>query len=111
MHGLLDWEETEILALFEQWGPVDFSHRKLAHRGSYLDRVFVSPSSVDRVLDRHGLALAGLPRPARSAKQPWPDWVDWRPNQLWCWDAVRHEALLDPAVVKGHRFRPVAAGW
>jgi hypothetical protein len=42
-------------------GPVDLPHRKPAHRGSYLDRVFVSPSSVDRVLARHGLALAGLP--------------------------------------------------
>ena len=36
-YGLLDWEETEILALFEERGPIDFSHRKLAHRGSYLD--------------------------------------------------------------------------
>ena len=101
VHGLLDWEETEILALFEQWGPVDFSHRKLAHRGSYLDRVFVSPSSVDRVLARHGLALAGLPRPARSAKQPWPDWVQWRPNQLWCWDATHFMACAASPVVYG----------
>jgi putative transposase len=89
IHGLLDWEETEILVLFDEWGPVDLSHRKLAHRGSYLERVFVSPSSVDRVLARHGLVLPGAPRPGRSAKRPWPDWVQWRPNQLWCWDAMR----------------------
>jgi transposase InsO family protein len=101
IHGLLDWEETEILALFEEWGPVDFSHRKLAHRGSYLERVFVSPSSVDRVLARHGLALAGLPRPARSTKRPWPDWVDWRPNQLWCWDATHFMACKRSPVVYG----------
>ena len=88
IHGLLHWEETEILALFEEWGPIDFSHRKLAHRGSYLDRVFVSPSSVDRVLARHGLVLAGAPRAPASAKKAWPDWVAWRPNQLWCWDAT-----------------------
>ena len=47
VHGLLDWEQAEIVALFDEWGPVDLSHRKLAYRGSYLDRVFVSPASVD----------------------------------------------------------------
>ena len=26
---------SEILDICEQWGPVDRSHRKLAHRGSY----------------------------------------------------------------------------
>ena len=101
VHGLLSWEEAEILALFEEWGPVDLSHRKLAHRGSYLDRVFVSPSSVDRVLARHGLVLAGLPRPPRSTKQPWPDWVAWRPNQLWCWDATHFMACKSSPVVYG----------
>ncbi|MEY8019185.1 hypothetical protein [Mycobacterium servetii] len=50
MHGLLDEEVSEILALFDQWGETDRSHRKLAHRGSYLGRVWVSPSSVRRVL-------------------------------------------------------------
>jgi len=33
-----------------------------------------------------------------------------RPNQLWVADLERHEALLNLAVVKGHRHRPVAAG-
>jgi putative transposase len=50
MHGLLDAEAAEILALFDEWGETDRSHRKLAHRGSYLHRVWVSPSSVRRVL-------------------------------------------------------------
>jgi transposase InsO family protein len=101
IHGLLEWEEAEILALFEEWGPVDFSHRKLAYRGSYLDRVFVSPSSVDRVLARHGLALAGNPRPPRSVKKAWPDWVQWEPNQLWCWDATHFMACTASPVVYG----------
>ena len=39
LHGLLAAEHAEIVALFEQWGEVDRSHRKLAHRGSYLGRV------------------------------------------------------------------------
>jgi hypothetical protein len=34
VHGLLEWEERAILDLIEQWGWVDRSHRKLAHRGS-----------------------------------------------------------------------------
>lgn len=32
------------------------------------------------------------------------------PNQLWLTDIERHEALLNLAVVKGHRSTPVAAG-
>jgi hypothetical protein len=83
IHGLLAWEVAAILALFDEWGPVDRSHRKLAHRGSYLNRVWVSPSTVDRVLSRNGLALQGIPAPPRTAKTPWPAWVQWQPNQLW----------------------------
>ncbi|WP_419552455.1 integrase core domain-containing protein [Candidatus Poriferisodalis sp.] len=91
IHGLLECEEAEILALFDDWGDIDRSHRKLAHRGSYEQRVWVSPSTVDRVLARHGLALQGDPRPARSVKTPWPAWHEWRPNQLWCWDGSQFE--------------------
>jgi len=91
IHGILAWEEAAVVELFEEWGPVDLSHRKLAHRGSYLDRVWVSPSTVDRILARHGLTLAGEPRPPRTVKKPWPEWVDWRPNQLWCWDGSQFE--------------------
>lgn len=32
------------------------------------------------------------------------------PNRLWFCDIERHEALLNLAVVKGHRSTPVAAG-
>ena len=91
IHGILDWEQAEIISLFEEWGDIDRSHRELAHRGSYLDRVWVSPSTVDRVLAGHGLALKGAPRPAPRPKAPWPDWCQWRPNQLWCWDASQFE--------------------
>jgi hypothetical protein len=33
-----------------------------------------------------------------------------RPNEKWVADVERHEALLNRAVVKGHRLRLVAAG-
>jgi hypothetical protein len=39
---LLDWERAAILDLFQTWGGIDRSHRKLAHRGSRLAVVHVS---------------------------------------------------------------------
>jgi putative transposase len=88
LHGLLPDEVAEIVALFHQWGEVDRSHRKLAHRGSYLDRVWVSPSSVRRVLAAEGLRLRPLPRPARSVRKPFPDWVEYTPNSIWIFDTT-----------------------
>ena len=49
MHTLLAGEVKEILEIAEQWGSVDRSHRRLAHRGSYEHRVWVSPSTFRRV--------------------------------------------------------------
>jgi putative transposase len=86
MHGLLDWEVAAIVRLFAEWGEVDRSHRKLAHRGSYLERVWVSPSSVRRVLEREGLRLR--PLPGRSIRQPFPDWADYRPGSIWIYDTT-----------------------
>jgi transposase InsO family protein len=88
IHALLEWEVAEILALAETWGPLDRSHRKIAHRGSYTGRVFVTPSTVDRVLAAHGLVLPGRPRRVPQAHKPFPEWCEWRPNQLWVWDAT-----------------------
>lgn len=88
MHGLLDEEAAEILALFEEWGETDRSHRKLAHRGSYLARVWVSPSSVRRVLflaDKH---FRPLPKPGKSQRKPFPAWVEYTPNSIWIYDTT-----------------------
>ncbi|MDQ4070975.1 MAG: hypothetical protein M3203_16120 [Actinomycetota bacterium] len=87
LHALLPWEVEEILALAEECGPVDRSHRKLAHRGSYLRRLYVS-STVDRVLAAHGLVLPRRARPAPRVAKPWPAWVEHRPNQVWAWDVT-----------------------
>lgn len=92
MHGLLAEEVAEILALFDEWGETDRSHRKLAHRGSYLHRVWVSASSVRRVLflaDKH---FRPLPRPARSARKPFPDWAEYRSNSIWIYDTTHFTA-------------------
>jgi putative transposase len=88
MHGLLDDEIAEIVALYHEWGEVDRSHRKLAHRGSYLERVWVAPSSVRRVLAAQGLRLDPPPRPQSSVRKPFPEWVEYRPKQLWIYDTT-----------------------
>jgi putative transposase len=88
LHGLLDDEVAEIVTLYHEWGDIDRSHRKLAHRGSYLERVWVSPSSVRRVLADQGLFLNPSPRAGSSARQPFPEWVEYRPNQIWIYDTT-----------------------
>jgi putative transposase len=86
MHALLDWEKAAIVKLAEEWGEVDLSHRKLAHRGSRLDLVHVSESTVLRVLVAAGVLLPERPgrepRPART----WPDWADLVPGVIWIYD-------------------------
>lgn len=98
LHGILDWEEAEILALHAEFADIDKSHRKLAHRGSYERRVWVSESTVFRVLAAHGKVLPDKPRPAPTAKKPWPDWVDLRPRQVWGYD-VTHFTRANRAVI------------
>ena len=89
IHALLPWEVADILALAEEWGPLDRSHRKLAHRGSYLSRVWVAPSTVRRVLAAHDVDLpAPAPRAPRPERRPWPEWVEYKPNQVWGWDVT-----------------------
>jgi putative transposase len=89
IHGLVPWEIDAILELADEWGPIDRSHRKLAHRGSYLERVWVAPSTVRRVLAAHDVGLpAPPPRPEPHPKRPWPEWVEYRPNQVWGYDVT-----------------------
>lgn len=88
VHALLAQEIATILDVAEQWGTVDRSHRKLAHRGSYEHLVWVSPATFRRVLVDHGLALPQPVPRSPSAKKPWPDWLIWEPNRIWIWDAT-----------------------
>jgi putative transposase len=87
VNGLLPGEVDAIVELFDRFGDIDRSYRKLAHRGSYEGLVWVSESSVYRVLDDQGLVLpAPPPRPPTPAQSPIPDWAEWRPNQIWIYD-------------------------
>ena len=86
LHGLLEHERAAILTLFEAWGEIDRSHRKLAHRGSRLRLVHVSESTVRRVLAAEGCVLPGQPAREPAPRTPWPDWLEWKPNRVWAYD-------------------------
>jgi putative transposase len=86
VHRILAWEEQAILELIEQWGWVDRSHRKLAHRGSYTGAVFVSPSTLLRVALKHRVELPGEPFRPRPVLPAFPE-VPWERNRIWIWDA------------------------
>ncbi|HZD22406.1 MAG TPA: integrase core domain-containing protein [Acidimicrobiia bacterium] len=88
VHRILPSEEEAILELIEEWGPTDRSHRKLAHRGSYIGKVWVAPSTVRRVAEKHQVSLPEpVKRRSTPPSQPWPDTISWEPNQIWMWDA------------------------
>jgi putative transposase len=97
VHGLRPEEITAILGLFEAWGDVDRSHRKLAHRGSYLGIVWVSPATVRRVLAAHGLVLK-RPRRVRSDRKPFPEWADYRRNSIYIYDVTHFAGCPKHAV-------------
>ena len=86
VHGILPVERDAIIWLHEHWGSIDKSHRKLAHRGSRLDVVHVSESTVWRVLKTENLLLPGRSPREPQIKAPWPEWVSWKPNTIWCYD-------------------------
>jgi putative transposase len=71
LRGLLTWERQAILELFVAWAEIDRCHRKLAHRGSRLGKVFVSESSVLRVLQAENLVLPAPP--ARGREQQYAE--------------------------------------
>ncbi len=98
VHGLLPGEEAAIVALFEEWGEIDRSHRKLAHRGSYVGRVWVSPSSVKRVLAARGLHLRRPRRAGMSQRRPFPDWVTCTKNSIWIYDTTHFSGCPDTSV-------------
>jgi putative transposase len=87
VHRLLAWEEDAILELIETWALVDRSHRKLAHRGSYVGKVFVSESTVLRVALKHRIRLPGEPHRPKPVLPAMPQ-VPWERNRIWIWDAT-----------------------
>jgi hypothetical protein len=77
----------------------------------------VSHGAIELLMSRAGIrGVTGRPRWRRlrpelvSKDLVERDFIRSRPNQLWVTDIERHEALLNRAVVRGHRGRSVAAG-
>jgi putative transposase len=80
--------------------------------------ITVGHNAVAMLMRRAGLqGLPGSRRPRSKHQTPTVgDLVERQfartePDQLWVTDIERHEALLNRAVMKGHRRRAVAAAW
>lgn len=93
LHALLDWERATIVKLAEDWGEVDRSHRKLAHRGSRLELVYVSESTVLRVLVAEGVHLPERPVRERRGKRPFPEWAELVPGVIFIYDFTHFAGL------------------
>ena len=85
-HAITPFERRAILELFERWGDIDGGYRKLAHRGSYENLVWVSPSTLYRVLAAQGLVLPARAPRAPAPARPLPDWIEWKRHQIWIYD-------------------------
>ena len=86
LHAITPFERQAIVELFERWGEIDGGYRKLAHRGSYEGLVWVSPSTLYRVLAAQGLVLPARPQRSPAVARPMPDWVSWERHQIWIYD-------------------------
>ena len=98
VHALLDWEREAILNLAQQWGEIDRSHRKLAHRGSRLELVHVSESTVWRVLVAAGIVLPAPTAREPLVRSPWPAWAELVPGVIWIYDCTHFRASRRCAV-------------
>lgn len=92
LNRLLDEEITAILEVFESWAEQDRSHRRLAHRGSYIGRFWASPSTVQRVLNAADKNFRPVPRPAKGQRRPFPSWASYQPRQIWIHDTTHFTA-------------------
>ena len=86
VHAITPAERQAVLELFERWGDIDGGYRKLAHRGSYENLVWVSPSTLYRVLAGEGLVLPARPQRTPAPARPLPDWIEWKRHQIWIYD-------------------------
>ena len=86
--ALMPCEVEAIVKAFETFVDKDFSHRRLAHRGSYNGLFWASASTVRRVLSDHDLRFRHPPRPSGSKRRPFPDWATHQPNSIWIYDST-----------------------
>lgn len=98
VNRLLDDEIEAILEVFHEWSEQDRSHRRLAHRGSYIGRFWASPSTVQRVLNGADKHFRPVPRPVKGQRRPFPSWASYSPNQIWIHDTT-HFTRCDSKVL------------
>lgn len=100
LHALLDWERAAIVKVAQEWGEIDRSHRKLAHRGSRLELVYVSESTVLRVLVAEGVHLPERPaRERRDKRRPFPRWAELVPGVIFIYDFTHFAGLRGWCVI------------
>jgi len=103
-------ERKEVLRVLHEPDHVDEApatvYAKLLDEGVYL----ASTSTMYRILHGEG-EVSERRRQATHPPRIKPELVASGPNAVWSWDIERHEAFLNLAVVKGHRFQFVAADW
>ena len=92
VNALTPAEIEAIVSAFETFGEKDFSHRRLAHRGSYEHLFWAAPSTVRRVLNDHDLRFRHPPRPSAGQRHPFPDWASYTPNSIWIYDTTHFTA-------------------
>ena len=99
VHAITPAEEAAIVAVFETHQLTDRSHRKLAHRGSYEGVVWVSESTVRRVLAARRLRIRAPRRVGRSERQPFPEWATYSKHSIWIYDTTRFARCKSTYVV------------
>jgi len=77
-------EREAIVEAAQDEAKVDLHHRKLAHTLGREERVYVSESTVLRVLKEEGLVAPREVRHRPAAQRP--ALVVTAPRQVWCWD-------------------------
>ena len=77
-------EREAIVEAAQDEAKVDLHHRKLAHTLGREARVYVSESTVFRVLKAEGLVAPREVRHRPVAQRP--ELMATRPRQVWCWD-------------------------
>jgi hypothetical protein len=102
-------ERAAVLTLINSPAYADLSIGQIWARELDEGRYLCSASSMYRIARAAGQSRERRRQATHPAKVK-PELLADGPSQVWTWDIERHEALLNPAVVKGHRWRSVAAG-
>jgi putative transposase len=102
-------ERQAVLTLINTPAYADLSIGQIWARDLDAGNYLCSASSMYRIARAAGQSRERRRQATHPAKAK-PELLADAPSQVWTWDIERHEALLNRAVVKGHRHRLVAAG-